>query len=186
MKRASADGPISFKVDVSRLPRVGLPVWLEADDDQRAALAEDHRLLEVARFRIDAVVAPWQHAGIKVVGKVTAAITQACIVSLEPVPAEIDEAFEAVLVPEDSRLARRGPVEGGELVLDADGPDMPESFSGNHVDVGALGEEFFELALDPYPRAPGAALAGETAAAGTADASPNPFREQLAKLARKP
>jgi hypothetical protein len=185
MSGAANESPVSFRVNVSRLQRTGLPVWLEADDEQRAALAESHGLLGVESFRIDAVVAPWQGSGIKVTGKVAAAITQACIVSLEPVPAIIDEDFEAVLVPEGSRLTRPQARDRGEIVIDADGPDMPETFSGDHVDVGALAEEFFELAIDPYPRAAGASLPAAPAANDGGEERPNPFRDKLSKLARK-
>jgi len=40
-------------------------------------------------------------------------------------------------------------------MLDADGADSPETFVGDRIDVGAVAEEFFELAIDPYPRKPG-------------------------------
>ena len=42
--------------------------------------------------------------------------------------------------------------------LDAEGPDSPETFSGETIDVGALAEEFFGLAIDPYPRKEGVSL----------------------------
>ena len=35
----------------------------------------------------------------------------------------------------------------------------PKLFSGDTIDVGALAEEYFGLAIDPYPRAPGASAA---------------------------
>jgi hypothetical protein len=41
------------------------------------------------------------------------------------------------------------------MILDPDGPDAPESFSGTHIDVGALAEQFFALGIDPYPRKEG-------------------------------
>ena len=40
------------------------------------------------------------------------------------------------------------------LIIDAEGPDLPETFSGDRLDAGAIAEEFFELAIDPYPRKP--------------------------------
>jgi hypothetical protein len=63
-----------------------------------------------------------------------------------------------LLLPEHSKLARRHPGEGGEMLIDPEGEDLPETFAGNSIDVGALAEEFFELALDPYPRKPDAEL----------------------------
>lgn len=185
MTRPMDRSPVSFQVSVARLARAGLPVWLEADEEQRAALAREHGLLAVERFRVDAVVAPWQRDAIKVKGRVSASIVQACVLTLEPVPAAIDEEFEAVLVPERSRLARPPATDRGELVLDAEGDDLPETFSGDHVDVGAMAEEFFELAIDPYPRAPGATLAAAQGGGEEGDGRPNPFRDSLSGLPRK-
>lgn len=150
---------VSFLVNVARLARGGLPIWLEADEEQRAALARDHGLLGVESYRLDATVTPWQGRGVKIAGTVRAEITQECAVTLDPVAAVVDERFEALFVPESSRLARRDAGTAMELVLDAEGPDAPETFSGDSIDVGAVGEEFFELAIDPYPRSPSAELA---------------------------
>src|SRR5690606_27497406 len=80
------------------------------------------------------------------------------VVTLEPLEARIDEAVEGLFLPQDSKLGRVGFDRAGEIVLDADGPDGPETFSGDSIDVGALAEQFFALAVDPYPRKPGAAL----------------------------
>ncbi|TIT56062.1 MAG: DUF177 domain-containing protein, partial [Mesorhizobium sp.] len=108
-------------------------------------------------------------------------ITQACIVTLDPVQAHIDEPVEALLLPEDSKLGRQGYDGGGEILLDADGPDSPETFSGDTIDVGALAEQFFGLAIDPYPRKPGASLdAGDDT--GSAE---NEFQQKLRSLLGK-
>jgi hypothetical protein len=87
---------------------------------------------------------------------VVADITQNCVVTLEPIKTHIDEAVEGLFLSQGSKLARFE--QQGEMVLDADGPDSPELFSGDLIDAGALAEEFFGLAIDPYPRKPGAVL----------------------------
>ena len=94
----------------------------------------------------------------KVSGSVEADITQACVVTLEPVTTHIDEAVEGLFLPEESKLGRQGFEGGGEILIDADGPDSPETFSGDTIDVGALAEQFFGLGIDPYPRKPGVEL----------------------------
>ena len=53
---------------------------------------------------------------------------------------------------------------GAEVVIDPDAPDPPEILDGPTIDVGAMAEENFVLAIDPYPRAPGAALPAEVVA----------------------
>ena len=141
-----------FDVNVARLPQKGMPVVIEANEAQRAALAAEHGLLSVERWRADLLVDAWKRNGVKVSGSVEADIMQACVVTLEPIAAQIDEEVSALYFPEDSKLGRLGFHGGGEMHLDAEGPDSPETFSGDTIDVGALAEEFFGLAIDPYPR----------------------------------
>lgn len=153
----SETSSVSLKVDASRLPSKGVIVQLEADERQRQALADQHGLEKVSDFRFKVRVEPWKREGARVTGDVSADITQLCVVTLEPLEVQIREEISAVFVPESSRLARVD-IEGGEILLDAEGDDAPETFTNNRIDVGALAEEFFELAIDPYPRADHAEL----------------------------
>jgi hypothetical protein len=150
--------PLSYPVNVTRLPARGLPVRIGADSEQRAALAEAHGLLAVENFDADLTVSAWKRDGVRVSGKVRADIVQTCIVTLEPLPAHIEEDVFALFAPEGSRLLRPDSAEGGEILLDAEGPDSPEPFFGNEIDVGALAEEFLALGIPPYPRKAGAAV----------------------------
>ncbi|MEI5680626.1 MULTISPECIES: YceD family protein [unclassified Mesorhizobium] len=158
MKHEMPVSPVSFVATVARLPQKGLPVVIEADEKQRAALAEEHGLETVERYRAELLITAWKRNGIKVSGTVEADIVQACVVTLEPIETHVSEEVSGLFLPEDSKLARHGFGEGGEIMLDADGPDSPELFSGETIDVGALAEEFFGLAIDPYPRKKGAEL----------------------------
>ena len=182
MRQERGRSPVSFKVHVGRLPQKGMPVTIEADAAQREALAAWHGLVSVERYRADLVVSPWKRRGVKVEGRVEAEVTQECVVTLEPVQDRISEAFEGLFLPEDSKLGRLGFEGGGEVLLDADGPDRPETFAGDSIDAGALAEEFFALAIDPYPRKPGAVLPE----AGEEEEGPaGPFQEKLKALKRK-
>lgn len=129
---------------------------IEATGEQRAALAESHGLLSVERFSADLKATPWRGDGVKVSGMLHAEVTQQCVVTLEPLTAQVETAVEGVFVPEGSSGAVPGQGERGEIVIHTDAPDLPEIFTGHFVDIGALAEEHFELALDPYPRKPGA------------------------------
>ena len=179
--------PVSFDVNVARLPAKGMPVVIEADPRQRIDLAKVHGVLSVERFHADLHVSSWKRNGVKVSGTVEADITQECVVTLEPVQNHIRDEVSSVFLPEDSKLGRQGFGTGGEILLDADGPDSPETFSGDTIDVGALAEEFFGLAIDPYPRKPGVEL--ETALEEPAEPSAAPdkddWHEKLRSLTRK-
>ena len=184
MRHRAEASPVSFKVHAGRLPARGMTVVVEADPGQREALAAWHDLVSVESYRAELTVSPWKRHGVRVSGKVVADITQECVVTLDPVRATIDEAVEGIFLPEDSRLARGGFEDGGEVLLDAEGPDGPETFSGDTIDVGALAEEFFALAIDPYPRKSGAVLPAD--AAGNDDDEPDgPLQEKLRALSRK-
>lgn len=153
-----AKSPVSFLAHVARLPRKGMPVTIEADPRQRAALAREHGLAEVKAWRAELLVEPWKRGGVKVSGRVTADIVQECVITLDPLQSRIDEAVEGLFLPEDSKLGRLGFQGPGEIMVAAEGPDSPEIFSGDSIDVGALAEEFFALAIDPYPRKKGAQI----------------------------
>lgn len=176
--------PVSFDVSVTRLPNKGMPVLFDADARQREALAEVHGLLEVKRFRAELLVAQWKRNGVKVTGEVHAEIVQQCVLTLEPIEASVDEEIDSIFLPADSKLGRLGFGEGGEILVDADGPDAPETFSGDTIDVGALAEEFFGLGVDPYPRKPGAVIAPEPQE--DAPSEPNgPLQQKLRQLTEK-
>jgi len=174
--------PVSFRANVARLPAKGLPVVIEADANQRESLAAIHHLASVERYRAELLVTPWKRNGVKVSGFVEAAITQECVVTLDPITARVREAVDGLFLPEDSKLGRQGFNNPGEIVLDPDGPDSPETFSGDTIDVGALAEEFFGLGIDPYPRKADATVEGP----GETDGAPDgPLQQKLRKLTGK-
>ncbi|MEK1852244.1 MAG: DUF177 domain-containing protein [Phyllobacterium sp.] len=151
----NTDGALSFPVSVQRLQQKGLAVKIEANTHEREALRDIHELEDVKSFVADLQIIPWKKDGVRVRGVVKAEIVQSCIVTLEPIDAKIDTEIDSIFVPENSRLARLPLDENGELIISAEGPDIPETFSGDTLDAGAIAEEFFELAIDPYPRKQG-------------------------------
>lgn len=148
----SGTAGLSYPVSVAHVPGKGITVKVEADDKERAQLAENHELLSVGSFTADFLITPWKKDGIRLRGHIEAQIVQACVATLEPIETQISEDVDTVFVPENSRLARIRLDESGEMLIDAEGPDMPETFEGDRIDIGSVAEEFFELAIDPYPR----------------------------------
>lgn len=180
-RHPDGDSPVSFAVHVARLPKDGMSVAVEADAAQRAALAAAHGLLAVERFVAPLEVVAWKKGGVRVTGRVEADIVQQCVVTLEPVAARVDEAVAATFLPEGSRLAVPSYSAEGEILLDAEGDDGPELFSGDTIDVGRLAEEFFALGVDPYPRKAGAALDD----ARSDGERRGPLHDKLAELKKK-
>jgi uncharacterized metal-binding protein YceD (DUF177 family) len=146
---------------------------ISANPEERAALARRFELIAIDR--LEAVFSLKRAGGgvIHVQGEIEAQVTQACVVTLAPVPAKIAETFSADFADED----RRRPAAETEVDLEADDP--PEPIRNGHLDLGELAAEHLSLALDPYPRAPGAEIPAEFSPDPDAEEEPkrpvNPF-----------
>jgi len=135
---------------------------ISANAEERAALARRFEIEAVER--LDAVF-DLKRAGsgvVHVTGEIDADVVQSCVVTLAPVLAHIHETF-AVDFAADSGRDSKG--EGREskgrepdLDLDFEEAEPPEPIRNGHIDLGELAAQQLALALDPYPRAPGAAV----------------------------
>ncbi len=165
----------SYPVDVGHLSANPVHVTLEADARERDGLAERWGVISVELATAQADLSRWKRDGVRVKGTVEAHITQACVISLEPVKSVIAETFEALFVPEGSRLARVETSDVGEMIIEAEGPDAPETFAGDSIDVGQVCEEFIVLSINPYPRKQGVELTFEADEPGDDEAAESPF-----------
>ncbi len=158
--------PWSVPVTVDEIPDTGLHMEIEAAPDIRAAIAALAGVPEVVELA--AVFDLARHgAGVYVVGRVHGKVSQTCVVTLDPVENDIDEAIDVRFVPDADVAGAAGhgvqtPVEDEEL---------PEPLIGGAVDLGALATEFLVLGIDPYPRKPGAEFSPPAAA----EAGEHPF-----------
>ncbi|GAC1042614.1 YceD family protein [Rhizobium sp. No.120] len=176
MKRHDSDEtPFSYPVKVGHISANPVDVHIEADDRELVGLAALWNVLSVGKLEADLKISRWKRDGVRIKGNVKAKIVQACVVTLEPVESDIDEDFEHIFVPEDSKLARAPSVDAGEMILDPDGPDLPETFTGDTIDAGAVVAEFAALAIDPYPRKPGVEFEAHIEDTGEDDRKPSPF-----------
>lgn len=137
-------------------------VAIEATAAERGALAEALDLVALGSLTADVTVTPWRGEGVRVAGTVLGTVTQACVVTLEPVESTVEERFDVRLHPDI--------LASTEIDLDPAAPDPPEQLETDQVDVGAIVLEHFVLGIDPYPRAAGAAFEAEPDAP-----EPSPF-----------
>lgn len=128
-----------------------------ASDTERAALAAEHGLVGLEALSADIDVRRGANGLVLVDGRLRAEVVQTCVVSLVPVPQRIDDAFHLSFAPAGSDAAPPRPRPGAEVLVDPD-IDQPDILEGSTLDLGAITAEQFALALDPYPRAPGAAM----------------------------
>ena len=99
---------------------------------------------------ITGAILAWDDAGWEIRGQITARLTQACVVSLEPVEQVIDQAAQRRYLPQAQMP------DSEEIVVGED-DDSPDPFTDS-IDLAGLLLEELALAIDPYPRASGAEL----------------------------
>lgn len=143
-----------------RLEKLGnAPVTerLVARPAERAALAERFGLISLDLLEAELTLS-WRAAGtlLEISGGFTAELVQRCVVSLEPVPARLEEPVSLQFTAASSKST-----EVEEEPLD---PDAPEPLPPEGLDLGEEVAQLLALALDPYPRAPGADLPPEATA----------------------
>ncbi|NQW52097.1 MAG: DUF177 domain-containing protein [Rhodospirillales bacterium] len=141
-------------VDLEKLGNNGAALELSTTESERAALAKRFGFLGLPAFSARVTVDRRPGGQVVVEGRLKGQIVQACILSLDPVTQELDDAFR--LVFSENLTEDRDP-ESGEAVLNAQG-DAPEPLTGNMLDVGEIVAEQLSLTADPYPRRPGIKL----------------------------
>ncbi|MEM1299580.1 MAG: DUF177 domain-containing protein, partial [Pseudomonadota bacterium] len=114
-----------------------------------AVVAEFLGIEDLSQWRIKGKLVPTKGDGWRLEARMTADVVQACVATLEPVPARIDEELVRGFMPEDAYSATL------EEDLDPDAEDAPDTF-GAAIDLGAVALEALALSLDPYPRTPDA------------------------------
>jgi uncharacterized metal-binding protein YceD (DUF177 family) len=135
---------------VERLDTIGgeeRTVAIAATAEERVALAQRFGLVAIDRLEAEIAIQRVA-AGIAARGVVRAAVTQACGVTGDPLPAEIAEPV-ALLFVESSAVEDEVELEEGAL-------DTIE-IDGGGIDLGEASAETMALALDLFPRSPRAA-----------------------------
>jgi len=150
-------------------------VEITADANQRRRLAARFDLVAVAAIEAVLRVHRAPAGRLLVRGRITAEVVQRCVVSLEPVAARIEA--EVARTYAGGRAAAAGP----EVVVEALAGEIVEALPAGALDLGEVVAEELGLAIDPYPRKPGASLAEAPAPAAS---PPSPFAV-LARLRRQ-
>jgi uncharacterized metal-binding protein YceD (DUF177 family) len=132
-----------------RLHQIGAGITrtLVPDAAARARIAKALDLASLDAFEADISLQP-SASGWSLSGRIRARLAQTCGVTLEPLPAEIDDRFSIA-------LAEAREADDSEIVitLDDESPDLVED---GRIDLGQYAVEQLALRLDPFPRKPGA------------------------------
>jgi len=144
----------SRKMRVSALGAVERRI--EANDAECAALASAFGIPAVLRLAGVFALTPEAGGVFGAALRLSARVRQVCVVTLEEFEAELREEAALRFVP------ARAVKEGAEIeLLDPETLEGPDEifYGGEVIDLGAALAEQLALALDPYPRKPGAVLA---------------------------
>ena len=154
-------GPeLSRVIEVSRIPVTGSAERIIADSTERALVARRLGLPAVSSLTADLMLTRWHGEGVKVAGRFDAEVEQVCVVTLDPFPATVSDTIERYFLP-NARAA--------EPEADID------SFADGVIEIGEVVVESLSLALDPYPRKPGAEFHGVEDGPGSAEPVSSPF-----------
>jgi len=156
-------------VALDRIGPHGVTLSVEATADELPAIAARLHVIALAKLHCEFKLRRIGAATIEAQGSLHAQVTETCVTSLDEFEHGVQEMFTIHFVPAGT---------------EDDDPD-PEAvdqipFEGSAVDVGEGAVEQLALALDPYPRKPGAAVPAEVA--GEAD---GPFAALLARRSRE-
>lgn len=139
----------------------GKAVRIEADEAERAALAERFGLVRIDSLEAEVELNRVAERVVEGRGTLRARFTQSCAVSAEDVPVSAEEPLFFRFVPES---APHAPDE--EVEIDAGDCDEIE-YSGTHIDLGEAAAQSLALAIDPFLTGPDAEEARRTAGIGT-------------------
>ncbi|MCC8427775.1 DUF177 domain-containing protein [Reyranella aquatilis] len=168
-------------IDLDKLGPNGAALEITTSENERAALAKRFGFMGLPAFSARITVDRKPGGQVVVEGRLKGRIVQACILSLDPVTQELDDAFRLVFA---ENVTEDLDPESGEAVLNANG-DAPEPLTGNMLDVGEIAAEQLSLTADPYPRRPGIKLEDvlPKTKGGARRAAPEPRRHPFAGLA---
>ena len=147
--------PWSVPVTVAQIPDTGLHREFEADRAVREAMAEVAGLRNILSASASLDLMLERGGRVHVTGRVRARIGQTCVVTLDPIENEIDEDIDLMLAPPE-QISQLSDLLEEAAESDTEISDPPEPIINGVIDLGRLATDALFLAVDPYPRKPGA------------------------------
>jgi hypothetical protein len=157
-------------IRLDSMPVTGRDVDVSPTADERAAIAAQLAISSVDALDVRLHAVRFR-GGIRVTGRLTGKVTQPSVVTLEPLSQDVSEPIDRIFLPGGEK--QYAGLANAEVFVDLEGDDVPDHFEGNEADLSDLIVETLALAVDLYPREPGASL--DEAALGPDLDKPSPF-----------
>ncbi len=142
--------PLSWSHRVTEIPEAGLEVTRSATPEERAAVGRALGIVSCDALTADYLVRALGKGRYRMTGKLSALVTQECVVTLEPVVEKIAEDLDVTFWPAD-----RLPATGEEEVEVLTAPEI-EPIEHGQIETGRVLLEILSASIDPYPRKLGA------------------------------
>jgi hypothetical protein len=168
---SSRPDPWRVPVAVAHIPETGMHLDIEASPAERLEMAEVGDLRELLSANASLDVTPMSGGRFHVGGRVRARIGQTCVVTLDPILNEIDEAIDLIFAPPE-QIPELSALVDDAAEPDVEIPDPPEPIENGTIDLGRLATDALYLGVDPYPRRPDAVFEPPVEAA---DPEAHPF-----------
>ena len=152
----------SYLFDVEAMDKAEETLTIAPDAQARGRLCQRLGVMSVESLEADIRVS--HHSGemsYYIKGQIRADVTQACVVTLEPVHSHIEDDFEAWYADSEAavsiakarheKLNKKG---HGEFPI-LDEKDDPEALVEGKIDLGELVTQYLSLSINPYPHAEG-------------------------------
>ena len=150
--------PLAHAYNLARLGNAGDTVTFAAEENERAAVARWAGILSLEGLETKVEIRKLGPVRFRLDFTLSAELTQACVVTLDPVPARIEHRFHRELVFTGPARHKPAAESVGDVVLDSLEDEGPEEVSSLHYDLAVPVLEELVLSLDPYPRCPGVAF----------------------------
>ncbi|WP_262691537.1 YceD family protein [Kordiimonas aestuarii] len=148
---------LNFTLPLTDVDREGRAYHLEASEEECNALAERFDLAGFSALKADVQVKDkGPDVGIEVSGQLEAALTQRCIVTLDPVTETVKSDFTLMLVSPE--MADR--MDEEEVYLDPAAPEY-DALEGDIIPLGDIVAQTVSINMNPYPRVEGAEISIE-------------------------
>lgn len=173
-------GELCRPVPLEALATRSVTVEINATEAERRALAARFGILSVDRLKARVTLSP-EGEEVILEGEIEAAVSQACVVTLEPVESSIASRMSVRYMSREDFAEHIGTELTGddeEDFLTSGADDMAEDLEplpAREIDVGEVVAQYLALALDPYPRKAGVAPGAADRQAGEDETRDNPF-----------
>ena len=148
------EAEVSRPIDLNALGVDAVVTRVEAEPDERAALARRFDVPAIHLLEGEVELARQPGMVIKATGWLRAKVRRVCVVTLEEFDQTVEDRFETYFTDAPEAIG------GKDLDISLEEDEDPEPVSGGAIDCGELVAQQLSLAMDPFPRSPGAEAEG--------------------------